>query len=97
MLVKVIAHVPQFQELLPSAFVKDDYYCESDAIESAIQGRFYTSDPLWHGQGCPIDYGCCAQMGMLKFYGKTLEPSSENIEVHIWKNEPQSNEDVAIH
>ena len=82
MLVKACAPVPGASH---PAFVKDDYYCESDITGNSIQGRFYTSDPLWDedGQGCPIDNGCCAQMGMPKFYKKTLEPSTENIEVRI--------------
>ena len=80
----------------PPAFVKDDYYCESGTNGHPMQGIFYTSDPLWDGQGCPIDNGCCAQMGMPKFYRKTLEPSSDNIEVRICKNEAHSDEDVAI-
>ena len=80
----------------PPAFVKYDYYCESGTTGSANHGTFYTSDPLWDGQGCPIDNGCCTQMGMPKFYRKTLEPSSENIEVRICKNEAHSDEDVAI-
>ena len=80
----------------PPAFVKDDYYCESGTTGPAIHANFYLSDPLWDGKGCPAGNGCCAQMGMPKFYRKTLEPSSENIEVRICKNEPHSDEDVAI-
>ena len=80
----------------PPAFVKDDYYCESGTTGPAAHANFYLSDPLWDGKGCPADSGCCAQMGMPKFYRKTLEPSSENIEVRICKNEGHSNEDIAI-
>ena len=80
----------------PPAFVKDDYYCESGTNVQAIHKNMYLSDPLWDGQGCPINNGCCAQMGMPKFYRKTPEPSSENIEVRICKDEPHSDEDVAI-
>ena len=54
------------------------------------------SDPLWDGKGCPVDSGCCAQMGMPKFYRKTFDPSSENIEVRICKDEAHSDEDVAV-
>ena len=68
----------------------------SGTTEGAIHVRFYTSDPLWDGQCCPIDNGCYAQIGMPKFYRKTLEPSNENTEVHICKSERHSNEDVAI-
>ena len=57
----------------PPAFVKDDYYCESGTNGHPMQGIFYTSDPLWDGQGCPIDNECCAQMGIPKFYRKTQD------------------------
>ena len=80
----------------PPAFVKDNYYCESGTTGPADNPNFYLSDPLWDGKGCPANNGCCAQMGMLKFYRKTLEPSTDNIEVRICKDEAHSDEDVAI-
>ena len=80
----------------PPAFVKDNYYCESGTTGPAIHANFYLSDPLWDGKGCPANSGCCAQMGMPKFYRKTLEPSTDNIEVRICKDEAHSDEDVAI-
>ena len=80
----------------PPAFVKDDYYCESGTTGVPIHASFYLSDPLWDGKGCPAGNGCCAQMGMPKFYRKTIEPSNENIEVRICKTGAHSDEDTAI-
>ena len=80
----------------PPAFVKDNYYCESGTSGSANRANFYLSDPLWDGKGCPANSGCCAQMGMPKFYRKTLEPSTDNIEVRICQDEGHHDEDVAI-
>ena len=82
----------------PSVFVENNYYCEngSDSTTKANSNLFYLSDPLWDGDGCLTNSGCCSQLGMPWFYRKTIVPLSENIEVRICKDEPYSDEDTAV-
>ena len=60
------------------------------------QQKLYLSDPLWDGDGCLTNSGCCSQLGMPWFYRKTIVPLSENIEVRICKDELYSDEDTAV-
>ena len=82
----------------PSAFVGNNYYCESgnNAARAPTVATYYMSDPLWDGQNCPANSGCCAQLGMPWFYRRSIVPLSENIEVRICKDELHSDEDTAI-
>ena len=80
----------------PSAFVKNNYYCESGTDIHPDVKSIYLSDPSWDGQDCPANSGCCAQLGMPWFYRRIPVPLSENIEVRICKDEPYSNEGTAI-
>ena len=80
----------------PSAFVDSNYYCESGTDVQPVSTLFYLSDPLWDGQDCPANSGCCAQLGMPWFYRRTPIPLSESIEVRICKDELYADEDTAI-
>ena len=80
----------------PSAFVDSNYYCESGTNVEPEFTSFYLSDPLWDGQDCPANSGCCAQLGMPWFYRRTPVPLSENIEVRICKDEVYADEDTAV-
>ena len=80
----------------PPAFVGNNYYCESGNVGASYPNTYYLSDPLWDGNGCTSGNGCCAQIGMPWFYRKLPVCVAEDFEVRICKNEPQSNEDVAI-
>ena len=80
----------------PPSFVGNNYYCDSGSNVHPDDNLFYLSDPLWDGQDCPANSGCCAQLGMPWFYRRTPVPLSENIEVRICKDEAYDNEDTAI-
>ena len=80
----------------PPTFINSFYYCESGTNGSPNHDAFYLSDPLWDGQDCLANSGCCAQLGMPWFYRRSPVPLSENIEVRICKDEAYSNEDIAI-
>ena len=82
----------------PSAFVENNYYCESGFNSNANPTRttFYLSDELWDGKKCSANSACCTQLGMPWFYRKSVVPVSENIEVRICKDAGHSDEDTAI-
>ena len=80
----------------PPAFVGNDYYCESGNVGAFDGGTYYLSDPLWDGSGCGSGNGCCAQIGMPWFYRKLKITTGEDFEARICKNNPESNEDIAV-
>ena len=80
----------------PPAFVGNDYYCESRNVGTYQYDPYYLLDPLWDGSGCTNGNGCCAQIGMPWFYRKLPVCVAEDFEVRICKDQPHSNEDVAI-
>ena len=82
----------------PSAFVENNYYCESgnNVAANPTRATFYLSDPLWDGQDCPANSACCIQLGMPWFYRRSIAPLSESIEVRICKTASHSDEDTAI-
>ena len=80
----------------PPTFAKSNYYCEGGTNVSSVGTSFYLSDPLWDGQGCSSNSGCCAELGMPWFYRRTPVPLREDIEVRICKDEVYINEDTAI-
>ena len=80
----------------PPSFVGNDYYCESGDVGTIEYHPYYLSDPLWDGKGCGIANSCCAQVGMPWFYRKLPLPVAEDFEVRICKDEPHSNEDIAV-
>ena len=80
----------------PPAFVENDYYCESGDVGTQDVTSYYLSDPLWDGHGCTNGNGCCAKIGMPWFYRKLPVSVAEDFEVRNCKNEPRSNEDLAI-
>ena len=80
----------------PTAFVGNDYYCESGDVGKAEGPPYYLSDPLWDGAGCTQRNGCCANIGMPWFYRKLSLPVSKDFEVRICKNGSHDDEDLVI-
>ena len=57
-----------------TAFVGNDYYCESGVAGDSDVSVYYLFNPLWDGNGCTIGSECCAQIGMPWFYRKLSVP-----------------------
>ncbi|XP_065911424.1 uncharacterized protein [Dysidea avara] len=81
---------------LPPAYVRDYFYCDSGNLGAPTVDKFYPDNPLWDGEGCSLDYSCCAQPGMPYFYRKLLVPVKEDIEVRMMADEAFSNEAVLV-
>jgi len=80
----------------PPAFVGNDYYCESGDVGTFYYNPYYLSDPLWDGNGCGSNNGCCAQIGMPWFYRKLPINVCKDFEVRICKSVDHDNEDIAV-
>ena len=84
---------------IPS-FVGSHYFCESGnrQVNSSFRNKFYTSDPLWDGQGCGSNEApCCSAPGIPWFhrdYGTTT--TSDYIELRVCSNQKTGNEDVPV-
>ena len=77
-------------------FVDDDYFCESGNPNNYWSYVLYTADPLWDGEGCGAQEGdCCAAVGLPWFY-RTLNTTTDNIELRDCGSFTAVNENVFI-
>ena len=82
----------------PPPFVGDDYFCEA-GVEEHLESNtstLYSNDPLWDGRGCTGTNLCCSFNDPPWFYKQLPQPTTDNIEMRVCKDENVSNEDVAI-
>ena len=82
----------------PPPFVGDDYFCEA-GVEEHLESNtstLYSNDPLWDGRGCTGTNLCCSFNNPPWFYKQLPQPTTDNIEMRVCKDENVSNEDVAI-
>ena len=79
----------------PPAFVGDDYFCDTGVRGTALFGIFYGADPLWDGAGCGPMSTCCSFNTPPWFY-KQLQPTTDDIEMRVCRDEDASNEDISI-
>lgn len=82
--------------LKPPSFVLDHYYCESGAASSFFHSVYYTSDPLWDGNGCSVNSNCCTRPGAPWFYRSFPAPLNDDIETRICRDQNSANENIAI-
>ena len=76
----------------PPVYVRNHYYCESGRSSS----KLYTNDPLWDGLGCPPENSCCYDAGMPWFFRQFPTTTTGDIEVRICRDQPFSDEGVAV-
>ena len=81
----------------PQAFIGNNYFCESGNPTNDAN-QFFTSDPLWDGQGCgSLESSCCIVPGIPWFhrdYGSTT--TTDYIELRVCGDEGTSNEDSPV-
>ena len=82
------------------SFIGNNYYCESAYQGNCfVNGRFFPSDPLWDGQQCNNEGTCCTGDGVNTppwFSVALSNPTSDDIEVRICRDEGGNNEDTPI-
>ena len=86
----------EFQAQPPSAFVGDNYFCESgnplNTFRKTDIFQYYTNDPLWDGQNCEGQR--CSNHNSPPWFSITLPDVTS--EVRTCSNQPTSNENVVI-
>ena len=80
----------------PPGFVGDNYFCDTGSRQHCSFGLFYGEDPLWDGAGCGPQSTCCSLNNPPWFHRQFPQPTSDNIEMRVCKDEGPSNEDIAI-
>ena len=74
-------------------FVGRDFYCEA-GTHSTTFGQWYTSNPLWNGEGCYRGSKCCDNTRMPWFWKAMPETITSNLEVRFCH--PYVNERIAV-
>ncbi len=74
-------------------FIGNDYFCDTGSRQN-YQLILYSEDPLWDGEGCGPTSSCC-QFNSPPWFCKELpQPTTDNIEVRLCREERRSNEDT---
>ena len=83
--------------IVQPSFIGNNYYCESGNPNSwYASGLFYPNDALWDGQQCAaLESPCCTNPNLPWFY-RTLNSTSEYIEMRVCGNERPYDEDTPI-
>ena len=76
-------------------FIGNDYFCDTGS-ETDGGTDFYGDDPLWDGQGCGPNNGCCTFNNPPWFCKQLPQTTSDDLELRICANQPTNNEDVPI-
>ena len=74
-------------------YVGSDYFCDT-ASETIAENKFYSSDPLWDGQGCGRLNTCCSFNKPPWFMKELPSSTSEDIEMRLCANQARTNEDI---
>ena len=79
----------------PPSFVQSHYYCESAGVRGAT-GQWYTNDPSWDGEGCPVGNTCCDSPNLPWFHRRIATSTTDNLEVRWCRDEAADNEDIGV-
>ncbi len=73
----------------------DEYFCDTGS-QNRYQNIWYTDDPLWDGAGCGPQSTCCTFNNPPWFYKQLRQPTTDDIEMRVCREEENSNDDIAI-
>ncbi len=77
-------------------FVGNDYFCDTGSSGAFVNGFFYSSNPLWDGAGCGHLNTCCTFNTPPWFYKELPQPTTDNIEMRVCRDQAVNDEGVAI-
>ncbi len=82
---------------LPS-FIQNNYFCDTGNPGPGFSlTAYYTTDPLWDGEGCG-DHNSCCQFNNPPWFKATLpQETSDNIELRLCYGEGSHNEDTIVY
>ena len=76
----------------PPPFVGEDYFCDAGNEEFMTGETGLQTDPLWDGTDCL----CCVSDNPPWFYKQLPQPTTDDIEMRVCKNEVYDNANIAI-
>ena len=76
----------------PPEYVGSDYFCDTRIRESGVDRDLV----LWQGTDCTSSNACCSFNNPPWFYKQLPQPTTDDIEMRVCRNEERSNEDVFI-
>ena len=78
--------------------VGSDFFCDTgnSRSESDTSNTFHSNHPLWDGVGCTADNECCPTDNPPYFLKTLPQPTTDDIEMRVCRNEGRNNEDIAI-
>ena len=80
----------------PPAFVGSDYFCDTASTDAFVSNIFYGDDPLWDGAGCGPLNTCCSFNNPPWFFKQLLQPTTNNIEMRVCRDQLVNDENIAI-
>ena len=80
----------------PPTFVGNHYYCESGNTGTVDVAVYYTTNPLWDGDGCLPNNNCCTNTDQPWFFRQMTMDRQDDIEVRLCTNEAFSNEAIVV-
>ena len=80
----------------PPAFVGSDYFCDTASTNQFASNFFYGDDPLWDGAGCGPLNTCCSFNSPPWFFKQLLQPTTNDIEMRVCRDELDNNENIPI-
>ena len=80
----------------PPPFVGEDYFCDTATNSGLFERAYYITDPLWDGAGCGPQSTCCSFNSPPWFYKQLPQPTTDDIEMRVCRDEGRANEDIAI-
>ena len=77
-------------------FIGRKFFCDSGTETSDSGTVFHPTNPLWDGQGCSQNNGCCTFNNPPWFCSELDQHTSDDIELRLCADEPTHNEDIPI-
>ena len=77
-------------------YVGQNYFCETGTASAAVDGLFYSGDPLWDGSGCGTGSSCCSAANPPYFCVDLGADVSDDIELRVCGNESRASEDTLV-
>ena len=76
------------------SFIGDNYFCETG--NRVTSEALYTDDPLWDGSGCGSSSSCCEFNNPPWFCATLPQPTTDDLELRICRDEDSDKEDTII-
>ena len=84
-----------FTGRVPS-FVGNDYFCDSGTLLFSAPFYTYTFNPIWDGTGCARTSTCCKFNSPPWFCKKLPQPTTDDIELRVCRDQRGGDEDIQI-